>query len=56
MILMEDFTAHVNAKKNSENSIVLERFLSSVLPGCIDVSVSTKTLSEEHNVQEKDIT
>lgn len=34
----------------------LEKFMTDVLPGCIDVSVSTKTLSEEHKLKEKDIT
>jgi hypothetical protein len=53
---MQDFIAHVNTKKTSENSTVLERFVSSVLPGCVDVSISTKTLSEEYDIQEKDIT
>lgn len=53
---MSDFVAHVNSKKNPENSTVLERFLKSVLHGCADVSVSTKTLKEEHNLLEEDIT
>ncbi|CAB3983728.1 Hypothetical predicted protein [Paramuricea clavata] len=56
MVLMEDLIAHVQTKQNSENSTVLERFLSSALPTCTDVSISTKTLSEEHDIKEKDIT
>ena len=56
MVLMEDFRAHVNKKKDSKNSTVLERFLTDVLPGCFDVSVSTKTLSQENNIGEADIT
>jgi hypothetical protein len=56
MVLMEDLIAHVNTKQNSENATVLERFLTSALPACTDVSISTKTLSEEHDIKEKDIT
>ena len=53
---MDDFVAHVKAKKNLENSSILERFLTNVLPACVDVSITTKTLNEEHGLKENDIT
>ncbi|XP_028395258.1 serine/threonine-protein kinase 19-like [Dendronephthya gigantea] len=56
LVLMEDFKAHVNMKKNSKNSTILEKFLTEILPGCCDVSVSTKTLSQENKIGEADIT
>ena len=53
---MDDFVAHVKEKKNAENSSIVEKFLTDVLPACVDVSVRTRTLSEEHGLKENDIT
>ena len=56
VVLMDDLVSHLNMKKNTENSSIVEKFLTSVLAECVDVSVSTKTLNEHHNIKENDIT
>ncbi|XP_032236130.1 serine/threonine-protein kinase 19 [Nematostella vectensis] len=56
VMLTSDYISHLRSKMTNNTTNSAEKFIANVLPSCVDVSFSRKTLSENHSLTEEEIT